>query len=235
MLKLRVLVVALSALAPMAHACNQTTSFGPNDPVVSQLMAEGAIHVAAPGDNVGVYAWNGELGAHVLRASWFDFSLVFTPIEIQPGDEVVYLPEAGGVPGGVELQGCADDPKTLDSVEVTTSLPGRGFLRLVGRGGGGRPVAVMTPRVQLQTEPLCASTPHERARNVGEQIKFENIVNLGGPLNARAFCDGNVGSGMDYEATLIGGSGIGVYRWTGQCDSASNAVYLTEIQSPGCR
>jgi len=176
MLKRRVLVVALSALAPMAHACNQTTSFGPNDPVVSQLMAEGAIHVAAPGDNVGVYAWNGELGAHVLRASWFDFSLVFTPIEIQPGDEVVYLPEAGGVPGGVELQGCADDPKTLDSVEVTTSLPGRGFLRLVGRGGGG-PVSVFRPTVgleyiEIQPQTLdCQSAREDRYGAVLEAIR----------------------------------------------------------------
>jgi hypothetical protein len=94
----------------MAHACNQTTSFGPNNPVVAQGVTEGVIHVAAPGDNVGIYGWNGELGAYVLRASWFDVSLLFAPIAIREGDDVVYLPDANGVPRGVEQQGCNDDP-----------------------------------------------------------------------------------------------------------------------------
>jgi hypothetical protein len=113
---------------------------------------------------------------------------------------------------------------------------GGGFIRRIGFGGSGgasRPVVVSTSRIQLQTEPLCASTPEERARNVGEAVKFENKYLMG--FHARQFCSSNGGQGLEYETTFADGAGRGVYRWTGQCDWYRDAVYMTEVQAPQCR
>lgn len=232
----RWLPLAAAVACTSAHACDDTRALTSHDPALALLISEGTAHVPAPGDNTGVYQWNDELGAHVLRRSWFDPDRLSFPISIQSGDHVDYLPPSNGA--GEESLLCEDDPATLDTVQVTAPPNVRrgAFIRTIGFGGvsGGR-LAVSRARVRLQTEPLCAGTPEERSRNVGEVVKFENMYTMGGPLQAMEFCASNSGHGLEYETTLAGGSGYGVYRWTGQCNWGSNDVYLTEVRAPTCQ